>query len=91
MGSLRPIETAPKDGRYILLFGDSGYRTTPLRCEVCRWHAEYRPQQPWVTYAGDSFLDSGGEPTHWMELPTAGGEMVARLDRFTQQLTEEQQ
>lgn len=66
---LNPIETAPKDGTYILLFGPSGYITTPLRCEVCRFDAEYRPLQPWVTYANDSFMDSGEAPTHWMPLP----------------------
>ena len=66
---LRPIETAPKDGRYILLFGDSGYTTTPLRCQVCRYDAEYRPLQPWITFSNDSFLDDGGPPTHWMPLP----------------------
>ncbi len=63
------IETAPKDGSYILLAGDSGYINTPLRVEVCHWDAQYRPRQPWVNYARDSFLDSGSEPTHWMPLP----------------------
>lgn len=68
-GELRPIETAPKDGTYILLFGPSGYVTTPLRCEVCRYDAEFRPLQPWVNHANDSFTDGGGAPTHWLPLP----------------------
>lgn len=66
---LQPIETAPKDGTYIIVFGDSGYSTTPLRCSVCRYDAEYRPLQPWVTYSNDSFEDGGGPAIYWMELP----------------------
>lgn len=65
----QPIATAPKDGRYILLAGPSGYSGTPLRVEVCRWYPEYRPFQPWVTHSNDSFLDGGEAPTHWMSLP----------------------
>jgi len=30
----QPIETAPRDGTWIMLAGDSGYTTTPLRVEV---------------------------------------------------------
>lgn len=66
---LLPIETAPKDGTYILLFGPSGYTTTPLRCQVGHWDAEYRPLDPWQTYSNDSFCDSGEAPTHWLPLP----------------------
>ena len=66
---LRPMETAPKDGRYILLFGDSGYTTTPFRCQVCRWYPEYRPRDPWVSHSNDCFSDGGSEPTHWLPLP----------------------
>lgn len=65
----RPIDTAPKDSSYILLAGPSGYTTTPLRVVVCRWDAEYRPLQPWVNHANDSFMDGGEEPCYWMPLP----------------------
>lgn len=64
-----PIETAPKDGTYVLLAGPSGYTTTPIRVEICKYDAEYRPLQPWVNHAGDSFLDGGEAPTHWLPLP----------------------
>ncbi len=64
-----PIETAPRDRTYILLAGPSGYGTTPLRVEVCRYDADFRPLQPWVNHANDSFLDGGDAPTHWMPLP----------------------
>lgn len=67
----QPIETAPKNGTYVLLAGDSGYIGTPLRVAVCRHDAEYRPRSPWVDYAGDAFTDSGAPATHWMPLPEA--------------------
>lgn len=69
---LKPIETAPKDGSYILLFGPSGYIGTPLRCEVCHYDPEYKPLQPWVNHACNAFTDSGEAPTHWAPLPTLG-------------------
>ena len=65
----QPIETAPRDGTYILLGAPSGYTTTPLRVEVAKYDAEFRPRQPWVDYAGDSFTDGGENPTCWMPLP----------------------
>lgn len=65
----QPIETAPKDGTYVLLAGPSGYTTTPIRVEIGHWDAEFSPHQPWVTYSNDSFTDSGDAPTHWMPLP----------------------
>lgn len=65
----QPIETAPKDGTYIILAAPSGYTGTPLRVEVCKYDAEYRPLQPWVNHSNDSFTDGGVEPTHWMPLP----------------------
>lgn len=68
--NLLPIETAPKDGTYIILFGDSGYKTTPLRCEVCRYDAQYRPLSPWVNHSNDSFEDGGGAPKFWTHIPT---------------------
>ncbi len=64
-----PIDTAPKNGDYILLAGPSGYINTPLRVEVCRYDAKYRPLQPWVNHSNDSFTDGGEAPTHWMPLP----------------------
>jgi hypothetical protein len=66
----RPLTTAPHDGTYVLLAGPSGYIGTPLRVEVCKYDAEFRPRQPWVNYAGDSFTEGGSEPTLWMPLPS---------------------
>ena len=63
----QPIETAPKDGTFILLRGDSGYITTPYRVQVGRWVEGYRNY--WITFSNDAFTDDGGEATHWAPLP----------------------
>lgn len=68
----QPIATAPRDGTFILVAGDSGYITTPLRVEVCRWYPTYRPNSshPWVNHANDDWSDGGSTPPHlWMPLP----------------------
>lgn len=64
----RPIETAPRSGTWIVVAGPSGYTTTPLRIEVCRYVSGYL--QPWRNHANDSFMDGGEAPTLWMPLPT---------------------
>jgi hypothetical protein len=65
----RPIETAPRDGTYIIIAGNSGYMTTPLRAGVCRFDNEYREPYSWRNYANDSFLDGGEPPIVWIPLP----------------------
>ena len=67
---MKTMATAPRDERYIILFGDNGYSTTPLRCEMCRYDAQYRPLQPWVNHTNDSFEDSGGSPIDWINVPS---------------------
>ena len=64
----QPIETAPKNGTYILLAGPSGYVTTPLRAEIGHWDAQ-RTYSPWRTHSNDPFTDGGEAPTLWMPLP----------------------
>ena len=66
---MEPIETAPRDGTYILLFGPSDYYGTPLRCEIGKYDAEYRPHSPWINHANSSFEDGGPGPTHWAPIP----------------------
>jgi len=69
---LFPMSTAPLDGTYILLFGNSGYVTAPLRCEVCHYDPEYRPKNPWQTHSNDAFSDGGGgDLVGWLPLPEA--------------------
>ncbi len=65
----QPINKTTPRGRYLLVFGDSGYVTTDYRVEVCRHDAEFRPRSPWVNHANDAFTDGGPAPTLWMELP----------------------
>jgi hypothetical protein len=64
-----PISTAPRDKTYVLVAGDSGYTTTPLRVEVCRYDSDFRPLNPWVNHSDDSFTDGGPPPRWWMPLP----------------------
>lgn len=63
--TLRLITTAPRDGSFVLLFGDSGYVTTPLRCEVGHWI-----DGVWRTHANDHFTDGGPAPLYWLPLPS---------------------
>src|SRR6185437_14110465 len=64
------METAPKGGDYIMLFGPSGYISPPLHCEICRYD---RKRGLWVNHHNTLFIDAAGEPTGWLPLP---GEMV---------------
>lgn len=63
---LLPMSSAPRDGKYVLLFGDSGYMTTPFKCAVCKYDAEFRPHRPWIDHADNAFE---GEPVGWLPLP----------------------
>jgi hypothetical protein len=62
------IETAPRDGTFVLLAGPSGYTTTPLRAHVGRWGTTYKANR-WITHSNDDFTDDGEEPMLWMPLP----------------------
>lgn len=68
VSSLRPIETAPKDGSYVLLFGLGGYTSTAWRCEVGQYDGRYK--MPWRNHSNDSFTDGGEPPIYWMPLPS---------------------
>jgi hypothetical protein len=75
---MNPMSTAPKDGTFIVLFINSGYTTTPFRCEVARYYPQYRPLQPWQNHANDSVFDGGGNDNDlvgWMPVPTQGPEL----------------
>jgi hypothetical protein len=66
--TLRPMEDAP-NGEFVLLFGESGYSSTPLRCEVCKFYPDWGG---WRTYSGDYFGETGKpEPVGWLPLPSA--------------------
>jgi len=71
-----PISTAPRDKTYVLVAGDSGYTTTPLRVEVCRYDSDFRPLNPWVNHSDDSFTDGGNPPRWWMPLPPVPADLM---------------
>jgi hypothetical protein len=64
----QPIETAPKDGTAVLVFGER-YSTpngTP-GIAVARWYEDGFPPQTWWGTAGNSLVVQC--PSHWMPLP----------------------
>jgi hypothetical protein len=68
----QPIETAPKDGTWILAYEPSKW---PPQCHVVRWGLpEYWGQagdETWVTVALGPNPDTyeADDATHWMPLP----------------------
>jgi Lar family restriction alleviation protein len=65
-----PIETAPKDGSYMLVANAHG-------SWIAKWHpvyqSGYRPSNPWASMMlNHDHIDKPGrfdKPTHWMPLP----------------------
>lgn len=53
----KPIETAPKDGRAILVYAPGRFYLSPLYC-VAQWHDD----AGWC-------IDELREPTYWQPLP----------------------
>jgi hypothetical protein len=64
----QPISTAPKDGTWLLVRGDSGYINGPCRVHIARYQPDYHPWSPWQTSEACDFIDDGGQPTHWAAL-----------------------
>lgn len=69
----QPIETAPKDGTYILVWSErEGWRGNP-RMVCATW--EPSGTGAWAIYGAgptrhsEQWLDRGIIPTHWMPLP----------------------
>lgn len=58
----QPIETAPKDGRWLLL-----HRADINITIVAQWDDESEPGYDWLTLDGPHYCDTF--PTHWMPLP----------------------
>lgn len=80
MTGRRPIEDlrqeaygTKRDGspyRWVILWGPSGYSTTPWRCEVGRKappDAKFAGR--FVDHSGECFTDGGADATHFSELP----------------------
>ena len=65
----QPIETAPKDGTEVLVYGDG------QGMSVAWWETKYIWVRPgaWVSDFGRSDTHTH-EPSHWMPLPPPPGE-----------------
>lgn len=63
----QPIETAPKDGTFILCAHKSGH------INICRWHVEIPNYEKSDAYWRARVYEGEGlwKPTHWMPLRTA--------------------
>lgn len=61
MAEWQPIETAPKDGKWVLITEDSG-----TWMEVARWYDDC-----WCSYPQTMFgvMDGEAPASHWMPLP----------------------
>jgi hypothetical protein len=76
MSDWQPIETAPKDGRDVLLFWCDEYGPDTIQVYACgHWREFGDGSRGWI---GESFHASekcfwtrllGEHPTHWMPLP----------------------
>jgi hypothetical protein len=79
--SLKTIDSAPKDGRYILLFSKTGSKERPLKCDEGWW--ESFGSDPnigrWIASNDRSFQDGQDQPTHWCEIPTEEDNSYIRL------------
>ena len=76
----QPIETAPKDGRPILLFGDcrvtSGNWSAPSETPRIIYQDGFAPDTEWDEWepyweSWDGGFTEEHPPTHWMPLPAA--------------------
>jgi len=75
----QPIETAPKDGTKIILFGrcewnDYGNPSDEPEIAIGYWGAEYvfgtaKEDYEWLTTSSNPYVDKC-HATHWMPLPT---------------------
>lgn len=72
MSQWQPIETAPKDGTAMLVYGPGLLREHNAHCAVVRWQTTEHSTIPWWTINDGKFGPydlRGPSPTHWMPLP----------------------
>lgn len=66
MSEWQLIETAPKDGRWLLLFGDGvGFGS----CKFIGYYGGRHGYDDVHTWRETGFNAYAAEPTHWMPLP----------------------
>ena len=62
MGEWQPIETAPKDGRWVLCWG---HNAGVVESMIWHWNDDSKDGN-WYWYEGDC---PRTQPTHWMPMP----------------------
>lgn len=69
-----PIDLAPRDGRQIMLIGQSGYQAPyNEHQETGHWRAveNWKEGGQWETDSHDGYTDGWPEPSHWWPLAPA--------------------
>lgn len=64
--SWRPIETAPQDGSYVLVFGST---KDGLRATAARYDPDWSCGGQWIVTRHDRTHFRVRDATHWMPLP----------------------
>lgn len=79
MTEWKPIETAPRNGQWILVSGFKTRKRGPVShiCVVAGWFpiSHFRPEVGYEWFYGTRGEEFIREPTHWMELPSVPGEI----------------
>lgn len=69
----QPIETAPKDGRYLMVGNEDGVWIASYSAQ---FQSGYKPDNPWISlmlnhrHIEKVNRNYSSVPTHWMPLPT---------------------
>lgn len=70
----KPLDSAPRDGTFVELRGDSGMKSYPYRVMIAKydrdherrgWTQQFNDPHCWRTVLGDSVTDDGPMPSHW--------------------------
>lgn len=76
MSEWQPIETAPKDGEYVIVSYGAGFVTQACyTTAIDASNGNWEDREGWFVYIADdavysdSFLESPVQPKHWMPLP----------------------
>lgn len=70
----QPIETAPKDGRYLMVGNEDGVW---VACYTPTFQSGFQPDNPWISlmlnhrHIEKVKRNYSSVPTHWMPLPQA--------------------
>jgi hypothetical protein len=79
MSEWQPIETAPRNGKWILVSGFKTRRKGPVShiCVVAAYFpiSIFKPEAGYQWYYGTRGEEFVKEPTHWMELPEIPAEI----------------